>query len=593
MKTVSVEKERYSDLIVESLQQLQGLFPESALIPLLEELKVDINNDYYTIVVVGEFKHGKSTLVNALLGEELMPMGAIPTTALIHAVFYGEKPELHIVKKDGEIEKRELTQDALVEYSAISEQDLLHINYVKVFLPADLLKNRVVLVDTPGLNDLNEHRTAVTKKIIPQADAVLFTLDARQPVNSSEYEFLKKMINEEGLKRIIFPANFMDHFDDEDELEDVKDYIERRIGNLTEGERPLVIPISAKKGMEGKTQKEPNLIAYSGLSELEKTVRVLLEDGNRQSEKMARNQFRVNVLLEAALKEANAAKAIYEADVEELENVMAAISSWMDNKSSWIDQLDDYIMERQKEIELIVEKSIVHFIEKLKKDINKRIAVYNGTDIDHLMNTEIPIAIQSGFEQWIDQYSIHIHELFSKLEHEISTGLSKSFEQNIVIKNIVRTELTMENTEDQVEVKSENTMLKAGLLVGGASTLALVMGASLIIPVMGMVALPFVQKKMMKQKLEQSKPALQQTMADHISALGKEFMENVFEYITTNISTIQTQTMEQFEAQLSIKKRLIDGQLTGKVRESSELDEKIREINKFETSLKQILEEVK
>ena len=593
MTVLLEEKERYTHMLAATVKQMDNLFPESPLLMVLEQLRNDIANDYYMIVVVGEFNHGKSTLINALIGDSLMPMGIIPTTAMIHAIFYGEAPEMHIVKKDGSVERIPLTQNALEMYGAESGQSSPDIDYVKLFLPIELLKkSRAVIVDTPGINDVNKQRTAVTKRFIKQADTVLFTLNLRHAVNHSEYEFLETIQKSEGIQRIIYPANFKDQFEDE-EVEDLIDYIERRIGNLSGGKRPLVLPVSAKLGMEGKLKNDPSLVEYSGIGELEDSLEALLKGGNRQQAKMERYRFRTNALLSAILEEVETVKALCEADVELLRESMDSIAGLIANKSVWNSELDRYIVERQEEMEAIVEKSILYFIERLKKEVEKRIALYNGHDIDHLMNTEIPITVQSRFEQWIDQYSAHIRELLVKLEQGISEGLSESFKRSITVKSGNHDDLEAGDMQNHIEVKSENTMLKAGLLVGGASSLAIVLGASLVIPVMGMVALPFVQNKLMKKKLAESKPDLQITMDNHISTLGQELMGNVKTYISTNVQTIRQHTMEQFEAELRRKKKLIDEQLVAKEKESATANAKIAKLATFRETIKQMINEVK
>ena len=88
--TYTIKKQQLETEIASTLQQLNALLASSPSIQNIEQLLADIKNDYYTIVVVGEFKHGKSTLVNALLEESLMPVDVTPTTATINAVFYGQ-----------------------------------------------------------------------------------------------------------------------------------------------------------------------------------------------------------------------------------------------------------------------------------------------------------------------------------------------------------------------------------------------------------------------------------------------------------------------------------------------------------------------
>ena len=155
----------------------------------LQELHNDIQRDFYTIVVLGEFKRGKSTLVNALLGTKLLPMDVLPETATINAIMYNEEPKLTVVHRDGTAKNGEVSYDFLKQYSAREEgSEAENVRYIKIGYPCELLKNRIVMVDTPGVSDLNEQRSEVTYQFVPKANAVLFVLDANAPLKKTEKE---------------------------------------------------------------------------------------------------------------------------------------------------------------------------------------------------------------------------------------------------------------------------------------------------------------------------------------------------------------------------------------------------------------------
>ena len=130
----------------------------------LYSLQRDIDNNFFTVVVLGEFKRGKSTFVNALLGTPLLPMNILPETATINAIMYSENPQLSVVYMDGRQEAGEPTYEFLQNFSAQknNEERLNKIKYIKIGYPLDILKNRIVLVDTPGVSDLNQQRCDIT-----------------------------------------------------------------------------------------------------------------------------------------------------------------------------------------------------------------------------------------------------------------------------------------------------------------------------------------------------------------------------------------------------------------------------------------------
>ena len=164
-------------------------------IPKLEE-------ERFTLVVVGEFNHGKSTFVNALLGSPVLPTGITPTTATINRVVWGETPSAQAVTRQGKTIK--LTPKELEDWVTVEGGRAEEVAYVEVGYPAEMLKGNIVLVDTPGVNDLNEQRADVTYGYVPRADAVLFLLDAGQALKDSEREFLSSHVLEGTRDRLIF-----------------------------------------------------------------------------------------------------------------------------------------------------------------------------------------------------------------------------------------------------------------------------------------------------------------------------------------------------------------------------------------------------
>mgnify|MGYP001824463384 CR=1 FL=1 len=142
--------------------------------------------DRFHLVVVGEFNHGKTSLVNALLADAVLPVGVTPTTAVIHHVRHASEPEAAAVHVDGTT--RALPIDELDRFGLRVEQEVppprspaeSDDQRREISYPSDLLKERILQVDTPGVNDLCLQRADVTFKYIPLSVAVLFVIDAGQ-----------------------------------------------------------------------------------------------------------------------------------------------------------------------------------------------------------------------------------------------------------------------------------------------------------------------------------------------------------------------------------------------------------------------------
>ena len=214
------------------------------------------------LVVLGEFNHGTTTFVNALLGGGVLPTGITPTTALIHEARFGETPRAEVVfrPKDAEGtavhdplrivggERRSIAWDKLGDLVVGGQLPPDEVLRVEIEYPADMLRDRVTLVDTPGVNDLNLQRAEITYGYVPRADAVVFLLDAGQILKESERRFLRDKLLGAGRDRIVFAINKSDMLD-EKERGEVLGYARKQLAQVVPG-APVHL-ISAEKELAG------------------------------------------------------------------------------------------------------------------------------------------------------------------------------------------------------------------------------------------------------------------------------------------------------------------------------------------------------
>ena len=173
----------------------------------------------FLLVIAGEFNSGKSSFINALLGERVLPEGVTPTTDRINLLHHGPEVTEHAV-----------------------EAFLLERTH-----PAELLRELSV-VDTPGTNAVIRRHEELTRDFVPRADLVLFVTSADRPFSESEREFLER-IREWG-KKIIFIVNKIDILAGDAERAEVLAYVRDNATSLL-GEAPQVFPVSARASGAG------------------------------------------------------------------------------------------------------------------------------------------------------------------------------------------------------------------------------------------------------------------------------------------------------------------------------------------------------
>jgi small GTP-binding protein len=145
------------------------------------------------VLVVGEAKRGKSTLVNALLGGNLLPTGVTPLTAVATTLTYGTDRDLDVVFEDGRAERHPLTALADLVTERGNPENARGVASVTVRLAAPILAQGVEIVDTPGIGSVYTHNTSAADSVLPSMDAAIFVLTADPPVSASERDLLGRV----------------------------------------------------------------------------------------------------------------------------------------------------------------------------------------------------------------------------------------------------------------------------------------------------------------------------------------------------------------------------------------------------------------
>ncbi|MGN1417690.1 MAG: dynamin family protein [Oscillospiraceae bacterium] len=250
----------------------------------------------FEVAIVGEFKRGKSTLINALLGQEVLPADVLPATATLNRVTYSTEPYVMVEFKNGSSERVDIEHlaDYVTKLSYESEKMAETVKEATVYYDTDFCKNHVDIIDTPGLND-DEQMTNVTLSILPEIDAAVFVISANSPFSQFEKEFLEKKMLTSDLGRIIFAVNCFGTFSKEDE-DRIVETIEKRIcsyvmekAKKVMGEnskefdvykrkigKPKVIGVYAKKALMAKENNDAAMLEESNFPKFESVLETML-----------------------------------------------------------------------------------------------------------------------------------------------------------------------------------------------------------------------------------------------------------------------------------------------------------------------------
>jgi small GTP-binding protein len=264
----------YRDLkahLEEKLSQLAGL-PELQG-PNLTRLRHKLRENHFNLVVLGAFKRGKSTLINALLGEPVLPTSIVPLTSVVTILTYGEQLTIEVLFHQGD--RRQISPPELVDY--ITEKgnprNQKGVREVAITYPSDYLRDGVRVIDTPGVGSVYSHNTEVAYNYLPQVDAAIFVVTVDPPLSAAEQEFLKDI--REYVHKLFFVLNKIDYVQ-EAERQEALDFTAQVLQANLDTQPGMIFPLSAKLALDGKTNGHPRQVEASLLPDFENHLRQFL-----------------------------------------------------------------------------------------------------------------------------------------------------------------------------------------------------------------------------------------------------------------------------------------------------------------------------
>ena len=226
----------------------------------------------FNVVVFGEFKRGKTTFVNALLGSEMLPAAVVPLTSIVTAVTWGEEVRARISYVGGREE--DVPPPELGRYVTERDNPGNHLGVRQAVLsyPSDDLRDGVFLVDTPGVGSVYRHNTEAAREFLPQADAAIFLASADPPISDTEREFLEEIRGEAA--RVFFILNKIDYLSGLDRDEAIA-FTQGVIADAV-GHDVVLYPMSARQALVAKLVDDEDELEASGLPAFERDLRAFL-----------------------------------------------------------------------------------------------------------------------------------------------------------------------------------------------------------------------------------------------------------------------------------------------------------------------------
>lgn len=276
--------------------------------------------DLFTIVIVGEFNAGKSSLINALFGQKLRTEGPIPVDDVISVLRFGEK------------ESQKRINDYVIEQ----------------FYPIEFLRN-ITLVDTPGTNSIVQRHQEITEDYIPRADLVLFVTSIDRPLSESERRFLE-YIREWG-KKVVFVLNKIDTKADS-EIDVVIDYLKNNTRSIF-GFDPVIYPVAAKLALDAKTGgATPRDWTRSRFEKLEDYIFEVLSEKERVRIKLTAPLETILSLAKKQFRMIESRRQLLAADKERIDSINEQLdrsrADLVSNFKQFVVRIDNLLMDLER-----------------------------------------------------------------------------------------------------------------------------------------------------------------------------------------------------------------------------------------------------
>lgn len=453
----------------------------------LSKMMGTVSSDSVSVLVCGEFKRGKSSFINAFLGEELCPTDAGIATSVVSIIKYGK--ERKVTRYYGDInnlQSEEIPFDAIEKYAKGTSLEVDNTTMLIIELPSSKLENGLSLIDTPGVGGLDPRHLFLTLYILPKADVTFFVVDAGEPLSATELDFYKDKIvpYSKSCKIILNKSDLKTKDELEQIIIDIKNKISQHCG--IDKERIDVVSVSsAHWNMYNKSKSEKMRISSNC-----ETVNSILENTVPEYKKLILERIKQRLIVSLAdIKEILSYQfaQLKEPDEEEQE--------LFKNRLIELKQMKDNVLNPSSEIR----KKMTHIIKnsqtRVINELTKQSILFSTECLDSILKRPETKGENGG--KWVlQQINLGLESLAAEVDLRIESGFNEVNEllgEEIQISEggfTERINVDLTPAERSIADKACNMTRQAlpGLGVAGLASIALSIFAGPVIAGLGGIA---------------------------------------------------------------------------------------------------------
>jgi small GTP-binding protein len=258
---------RYKTEILDTIENITDLIKvdTEAVDNRLLMVKEQLIANCFNLVILGQFKRGKTTLINSLIGKEILPSSVVPLTSVVTILKYSEEVSCVVSMEDGS--EKNIRIEELSDYVTEkgNPKNIRGVRCARIGYPSPFLEKGILLVDTPGVGSTFLHNTETTYEFLDHLDAALFLMSADVPISQVEKELLDTIKG--STQKIFFVLNKIDNLTPK-EIEEIASFNKQVLEEMGFTVQEIW-PISAREALKAKTTNNDVQLSQSGLLNLE------------------------------------------------------------------------------------------------------------------------------------------------------------------------------------------------------------------------------------------------------------------------------------------------------------------------------------
>lgn len=479
---------------------------------------ITTTEDSATVLFCGEFKRGKSSLVNAIIGTELCPTDIGIATSVVTTIKYGAVKKAvryygNLLENADSLKSEEIEWEDIDKYTMGDVLEIDNTILVELSYPSPILKNGITIIDTPGIGGLDPRHAILTHMALPKADVIVFVTDAGEPLTQSELEFYESKVLSCGKRNVVL-VNKSDIL--------TADTLATHVSNtklqLAKLGGPEVIPVSAKCWELDSKLEENDFLLSSNKDAVLAGITSEVETFKKTQYKKYRDMLiaeiddvysAISLEIQQLKKDSNDKIKV----VEDLQRQQAALSKFrgdLNNPTSQIRlQINSIFEDARNEVQNLISHDGT---------------LLTSTEFDALLESE------RGLENEGKWFVAQINDRLQKLSRKVDSRIESAFEE---ISESIEKEITNVMDAETFLVSNElkscsviNSQLAfslagkvmTGTLIGGLATAAV----ELLIPGVGLIAgiataAALIWKQVSRETQQQKRISLKQQVLPKIN----------------------------------------------------------------------------